>query len=84
MTRTEAEGIGYEIQVTGLKGGHSGSEINKERGNAVMILGRALYDTPASELLYSCFSVSLSLSMTEASSWPSSSDTRTKGLSQNF
>lgn len=44
VTRTEAEGIGYEIQVTGLKGGHSGSEINKERGNAVMILGRALYE----------------------------------------
>lgn len=44
VSRKEAEGIEYEIQVTGLKGGHSGSEINKERGNAVMILGRALYE----------------------------------------
>lgn len=53
VSRTEAEGMGYEIQVTGLKGGHSGSEIHKERGNAVVILGRALY-----ELRQSC-SVSL-------------------------
>ncbi|MGM9975240.1 MAG: beta-Ala-His dipeptidase, partial [Clostridiaceae bacterium] len=32
----------YEISVTGLKGGHSGIEINKQRGNAVKLLGRVL------------------------------------------
>lgn len=42
VTRVQAEGTLYEIKVTGLKGGHSGSEIRKERGNAVMILGRVL------------------------------------------
>ncbi|MCM1136566.1 MAG: beta-Ala-His dipeptidase [Clostridium sp.] len=31
-----------ELHVGGLKGGHSGGEIHKERGNAVCILGRAL------------------------------------------
>ncbi len=31
-----------EIRVTGLKGGHSGLEIDKNRGNAIKILNRAL------------------------------------------
>lgn len=31
-----------EISITGLKGGHSGMEIIKQRGNAVKILGRVL------------------------------------------
>ena len=35
----------YEIYVTGLKGGHSGIEINKQRGNAVKLLGRVLKRT---------------------------------------
>ncbi len=43
VSRVEAEGIAYEIQAAGLKGGHSGSEISKERGNAIMLLGRVLY-----------------------------------------
>ena len=34
----------YELQVTGLKGGHSGSEIHEERGNAVSIAARILKD----------------------------------------
>lgn len=42
VSRVEAEGISYEIKVTGLLGGHSGSEINKERGNAIWLLGRVL------------------------------------------
>lgn len=41
---TQADGTAYEIKVTGLLGGHSGSEISKERGNAIMLLGRVLYD----------------------------------------
>lgn len=32
-----------EIAVTGLVGGHSGAEIDKGRGNAVQLMGRALY-----------------------------------------
>lgn len=32
----------YELKIRGLKGGHSGMEINKERGNSNTILGRVL------------------------------------------
>lgn len=42
VSRVEAEGTSYEIKVGGLLGGHSGSEIDKERGNAVWLLGRVL------------------------------------------
>ncbi|WP_026895429.1 aminoacyl-histidine dipeptidase [Clostridiisalibacter paucivorans] len=34
--------IPYTLKVKGLKGGHSGMEINKERGNSNKILGRIL------------------------------------------
>ncbi len=34
----------YKICVKGLSGGHSGSDIHKEKGNANKILGRILYD----------------------------------------
>jgi dipeptidase D len=34
--------ISYKITVKGLQGGHSGDDINKERGNAVQILTRIL------------------------------------------
>ncbi|QAA31493.1 aminoacyl-histidine dipeptidase [Clostridium manihotivorum] len=33
-----------EVRVRGLKGGHSGMEINKERGNSNKIMGRVLKD----------------------------------------
>ena len=33
---------GWRLRVSGLQGGHSGIDINKGRGNAVRILGRAL------------------------------------------
>ncbi|MBU3181813.1 aminoacyl-histidine dipeptidase [Clostridium psychrophilum] len=36
--------ISANIKLTGLKGGHSGMEINKERGNANKIMGRFLID----------------------------------------
>lgn len=36
------KGLLCEIHVGGLKGGHSGGEIHKERGNAICILGRLL------------------------------------------
>ncbi|NLW41144.1 MAG: aminoacyl-histidine dipeptidase [Tissierellia bacterium] len=35
-------GKGLEIRISGLKGGHSGMEINKQRANAIKLLGRIL------------------------------------------
>lgn len=40
---TVKSGIGYNIIVCGLNGGHSGVEIDKGRGNANLILGRVLH-----------------------------------------
>lgn len=37
-----AAGLSVSLQVTGLEGGHSGSEIDKEHGNANIIMGRVL------------------------------------------
>lgn len=41
-SRPAAGWKGLEVFVTGLKGGHSGLEINANRGNAIRILARAL------------------------------------------
>ncbi len=35
-------GLAYELTLTGLFGGHSGSEIDKERANAIVVSGRIL------------------------------------------
>ena len=43
LTLTRKEGVAYHLQVTGLKGGHSGMDINKERGNSIKLLGRAMF-----------------------------------------
>jgi dipeptidase D len=40
---TETAAYMYEIVVGGLKGGHSGEEIDKERGNSNCIFGRILW-----------------------------------------
>ena len=42
MTFDDACGILYTITITGLEGGHSGAEIDKEHGNANIIMGRVL------------------------------------------
>lgn len=42
MFTDEVEGIGYQLKVTGLSGGHSGVEIHKGRANANVLLGRVL------------------------------------------
>lgn len=34
----------YKLTIKGLKGGHSGTDIHRERGNAIKLLGRILYD----------------------------------------
>lgn len=41
--RETVEGYCFEINVGGLKGGHSGIEITSEKGNAIKILGEVLY-----------------------------------------
>ncbi|HZJ83153.1 MAG TPA: aminoacyl-histidine dipeptidase [Clostridia bacterium] len=43
LKKEQKEGIGLEIVVSGLKGGHSGMEIIKQRGNAIKILARILH-----------------------------------------
>ncbi len=37
------DSIGYQIRVTGLKGGHSGLDISEGRGNAIKIVTRLLW-----------------------------------------
>lgn len=44
VERTFAQGILMQIQVEGLKGGHSGMEIHKGRANANVLLGRFLHE----------------------------------------
>ncbi|SHE52395.1 aminoacyl-histidine dipeptidase [Clostridium fallax] len=39
----EAKGVSLKLEVTGLNGGHSGMEIDKQRGNANKLMGRLLY-----------------------------------------
>lgn len=39
----KASGVIFEVKIGGLLGGHSGEEINKERGNSNCIFGRWLY-----------------------------------------
>jgi dipeptidase D len=41
---TEKEGLTVTLTVTGLAGGHSGGEIDKEHGNADILMGRVLYE----------------------------------------
>lgn len=42
-TETEqVEGVLCKLIISGLQGGHSGQEINKERGNAICLMGRLL------------------------------------------
>lgn len=40
--RTEATGKYFSVRVDGLQGGHSGTEIHKNRANAILILARVL------------------------------------------
>lgn len=44
VSRENREGLGVSICLRGLYGGHSGSEIDKERANAIIEMGRILYD----------------------------------------
>lgn len=42
--KTPKYGRFWRLAVKGLKGGHSGEDIDKERGNAIKLLGRMLFD----------------------------------------
>lgn len=42
VERVEAQGMIFELRVTGLLGGHSGVEIDKGRANSNVVLGRVL------------------------------------------
>jgi dipeptidase D len=42
VTYVKQRGLAFELTVTGLEGGHSGSEIDKEHGNANILMGRVL------------------------------------------
>lgn len=44
LKKTLFEGIFYEIKIKGLVGGHSGTEIIKERGNSNVLMGRLLWE----------------------------------------
>ena len=42
VNRAKQEGLKIQLKVGGLSGGHSGSEIHKEHGNANILMGRLL------------------------------------------
>lgn len=44
VSRENAKGLSASVCVSGLLGGHSGIEIDKEHGNANILMGRVLYD----------------------------------------
>lgn len=44
IEKEKKSGNGLEIKISGLKGGHSGMEIIKQRANAIKLLGRILYE----------------------------------------
>lgn len=43
VKESKISGISYQVEIGGLKGGHSGDEIDKERANSNCILGRMLW-----------------------------------------
>ena len=43
MTRLDAEGEKLTVKISGLMGGHSGAEIDKNRANANSLLGKFLH-----------------------------------------
>ena len=42
--KTPPNCVAYKMSVGGLLGGHSGDDINKGRGNAIILLNRCIYD----------------------------------------
>lgn len=52
IASTRMDGNSYEINVTGLKGGHSGMDIIKNRANANKVLGRVLFEISSKAEMY--------------------------------
>ncbi len=50
VSRKDRKGTAFEIKVSGLKGGHSGVDIHLQRGNAIRILARVLYEIDGAEI----------------------------------
>lgn len=48
VERQSQKGTLYKVEILGLQGGHSGLEINKERGNANILMGRLLNELSGS------------------------------------
>lgn len=57
LDRKEAEGIVIELTVSGMQGGHSGTEIDKNRENAVLSLGRMLAEMQNEKLCFDLISI---------------------------
>jgi dipeptidase D len=45
MRRTPEKSVSYRIEVSGLQGGHSGTDIHKNRGNSIKILNQFLWES---------------------------------------
>lgn len=45
VRRTPDNSVAYRIEVSGLQGGHSGTDIHKNRGNSIKILNQFLWET---------------------------------------
>ncbi len=44
LKRVEGKGIKLNLEIHGLQGGHSGTDINKNRTNAAVLMGRLLFE----------------------------------------
>jgi dipeptidase D len=45
VRRTPEESVAFRIEVSGLQGGHSGTDIHKNRGNSIKILNQFLWES---------------------------------------
>jgi len=58
IERINIKGISYKLSITGLNGGHSGTEINKGYANAHKLLGRILYKFKSNDVYYGINNIS--------------------------
>lgn len=57
ITYKKASGIEYTFLISGLNGGHSGTDIDKQRANAIVLLGRFLAFLEKNKLPFSILSI---------------------------
>ena len=58
IDRISARGITYKLSITGLNGGHSGTEIDKGYANAHKLLGILLYQLKSNDVYYGISQIS--------------------------